>query len=320
MLAIRNFEANKANYQALFDIIDATWTDEKVDVDSFMHMEKNRNPKHYFGRVVAEVDKQIVGSCMFSETWWTTVPNEYRINVSVLPSYRKQGIGSALYDYAAKQIVKDGHTIECIRSSSREDQSAGNQFLLKRSFVEDNRYPRSELQLAKFVTAPFAHYEQRMADQGIVIKPLSQVIPTDSGWQQKIYELSWVFEQDEPTPEEPTKIPFDEWVKDELENPQFRPEGWAMALDGERYAGMSCLWPDKHFPDRLHTGWTGVDRPYRKRGIATAMKLKAIEYARAYGASHIRTDNHEENWMFQINLKLGFEPLPAWLSYKKSML
>lgn len=33
----------------------------------------------------------------------------------------------------------------------------------------------------------------------------------------------------------------------------------------------------------------------------------------------IETDNEENNPMYQINMKLGFEPLPAWVDYEKTL-
>ena len=58
---------------------------------------------------------------------------------------------------------------------------------------------------------------------------------------------------------------------------------------------------------------------YRRRGIATALKLRSIEFAKAYGAKELKTDNEENNPMYQLNLSLGFRPKPAFLSYKKSL-
>jgi hypothetical protein len=47
------------------------------------------------------------------------------------------------------------------------------------------------------------------------------------------------------------------------------------------------------------------------------MKVRAIGFARQYGARVIETDNEENNPMFQLNLQLGFEPQPAWLDFEK---
>lgn len=58
-------------------------------------------------------------------------------------------------------------------------------------------------------------------------------------------------------------------------------------------------------------------RTHRHQKIATALKVLAQQKVIEYGAKTIITDNEENNPMYQINLKLGFEPKPAWLSYQK---
>jgi GNAT superfamily N-acetyltransferase len=66
----------------------------------------------------------------------------------------------------------------------------------------------------------------------------------------------------------------------------------------------------------LNVGMTGVLRAHRRMGIATALKVRAIQFAQTYGARWIETGNEENNPMLQINLRLGFQPAPAWLSFE----
>ena len=60
-------------------------------------------------------------------------------------------------------------------------------------------------------------------------------------------------------------------------------------------------------------------RAHRRQGIATAMKVRAIGFAKEYGAKIVETDNEENNPMYFLNLKLGFESQPAWLSFEKHL-
>jgi hypothetical protein len=71
-------------------------------------------------------------------------------------------------------------------------------------------------------------------------------------------------------------------------------------------------------PHGLFAGITGVIRSHRRRRIATALKLCSIRYAQENGFTTIYTDNEENNPMFQLNLELGFKPLPAWTFYEKN--
>ena len=83
--------------------------------------------------------------------------------------------------------------------------------------------------------------------------------------------------------------------------------------------GLSLLKKNLADSSKIQTGLTGVLRSHRRRGIALALKLQAIAYAKTEGIKTIETDNEENNHMYQINMQLGFEPKPAFLDFEKSL-
>ena len=58
---------------------------------------------------------------------------------------------------------------------------------------------------------------------------------------------------------------------------------------------------------------------FRRKGIATAIKIKAIEVLLKKGVTEVRTDNEENNPMYKINVELGFKPVPFSLDYSKEI-
>ena len=112
--------------------------------------------------------------------------------------------------------------------------------------------------------------------------------------------------------------PFAEFDKS-FEHPDFIPEGYFIAMDGERWVGTSSVWNRRSKPGELYTRLTGVVRSHRRRGIATALKVRAHEFARTTGAETIVTDNEENNPMFDLNVQLGFRPTKAWLQFRKEL-
>jgi len=62
---------------------------------------------------------------------------------------------------------------------------------------------------------------------------------------------------------------------------------------------------------------TGVLPEYRRRGIATALKVKTISYAREHGFRRIFT-NSDNPAMKVLNAKLGFVSGP-WRVYRKNL-
>ena len=112
---------------------------------------------------------------------------------------------------------------------------------------------------------------------------------------------------------------FEIFEKRALDSPNFMPEGCLIAIDGDQFVGMTALWRNEATPDKLETGVPGVLRSHRRRGIATAVKLRSFEFARQHGAKVIETDNEENNPMYQINLKLGFKLAPTWFDLEKQL-
>ena len=70
--------------------------------------------------------------------------------------------------------------------------------------------------------------------------------------------------------------------------------------------------------EEIETGWTGVDSAYRGRGIGQAMKIRAIEYAKANNHPIIWTTiNSLNESSMAINKAFGFQRELAWVYYTK---
>ena len=75
----------------------------------------------------------------------------------------------------------------------------------------------------------------------------------------------------------------------------------------------------KSDPYKGWTGGLGVIRDYRRKGIATAIKIHALKRLLKNGVLEVRTDNEENNPMYKINVALGFKPEPYGIDYKKKV-
>jgi GNAT superfamily N-acetyltransferase len=139
---------------------------------------------------------------------------------------------------------------------------------------------------------------------------------------KKLEELEWMIEQDFPIPDgiAHTRIPFKHWLKlchDFYEN-SYGVD--IIAVYKKQYIGSTDIevYP-KADPHKGWTGGLGVLKKFRRKGIATAIKIKAIEKLLKKGVKEIRTDNEENNPMYKINVALGFTSVPFSLDYLKNI-
>jgi mycothiol synthase len=318
ILWVRAFDFDsEADYARVVAVENAIDPDHADSVENWQHWDRNRSPEHHFRRFVAERDGEVVAFGHYGHQSWSFREDKYFFWVGVHPDHERKGYGSALWDYMLARLSKrePGE----LASWTRENRPRAVEFLEHRGFEAKLRMPISRINPQTFDPAPFAEKIARTEASGIVVKTLAELQQVDPDWRRNMWELEWECALDVPSVDELTKLEFDDWVKKLPGSPNFLPEGWFIAVDGDEYVGMSCLWRNSVRSDKLGTGLTGVKRSHRRRGVATAMKVRALTFAREYGAVEVDTDNEENNPMLQLNLQLGFRPMPAELEFRKRL-
>ncbi len=315
---LRPFNHTHEDFEAWAWLESAIWPDHPHTSGSLRHAYDTRPRDSYWKAHMAVVEGEIVGIVICSEPPVYREPGTYRIYVVVHPNLQRRGIGHQLYDCGYQQLRQDC-PIQALTSSSREDKTDALCFLANRGFVCILREPMSELDLANFDPGPHRSKQDQVRSQGIQVRSLQELAAEYEDWQERYWKLDLTLSYDVPSPTPFTPQPMDEWVKARCTDPDFDPATRWIALWGEEWVGMTELWITEAAPDRASTDLTGVIRPARRQGIATALKLQAIQYAQDQGIKSIVTDNEENNPMYQLNLALGFTPLPAWLTFRKDL-
>jgi GNAT superfamily N-acetyltransferase len=245
-------------------------------------------------------------------------PRKFWIDGYVHPDHQVQGIGSALYDHviAALQLF-DPLALLCV---VEEDKAHSLSFIKGRGWQEESRTWISRLNLTTFDSTPYARLGAKMRAQGIEIKTFKE-LQDDPDRNHKLYDLRWAIQQDVPASGGValTPIDFDFFVHNHLSGPNFIPEGYFVAVDGHEYVGLSNFWGTDG-RQTIRTGLTGVRRSYRRKGIALALKLRAIAYAKQQGYTMIETNNASSNRpMLAINESMGFVKQPAVIVFMKNL-
>jgi len=332
MLQIRRFEPSDTEYEEIRRVHDLEWPEHPTTVENLKWGDENWNKKFLRQRIVAELDAKMIVEGVYYQPIWSFKPGKFGMGWSLDPDYidyRENGksVHQLVFDYILEELAE--HEPKILEAGSREDKQHRIDFLNENGFEFQMRYPESELVVTDFDFAPYAGLPAKMTQKGIEITTLAELMERDPNWLNKIYELCWELDQDVPSPDPPTKEPLDEWQKG-LKGPNFLAEGWFVAVDTKiderdyqdeegrgNYVGVSMLGKDDALPEKMHTWLTGVVRSHRRQGVATAMKVLAIEFAQSRGVKTLDTGNEENNPMYELNLQLGFEPKPAWADYQK---
>ena len=104
---------------------------------------------------------------------------------------------------------------------------------------------------------------------------------------------------------------YEHWKRENVEGPGVFLEACFIALDAGEVVGYTSIRRRGADAPDAENLLTAVRRPWRGRGIATALKRAQIERAHAAGVEKIYTANDEVNTAMRgVNERLGYEPLP----------
>ena len=188
-----------------------------------------------------------------------------------------------------------------------------------RGFEEVQREWESRLDVDGFDHSKWAARIAAVEARGIGIATLDELV-SDPERNRKLYELVEAVAADVPSPDDYTSSSFEVFEDRLRTSPNLIPEGYFVAVDGDRYVALSNLWRAQARDDELYVGLTGTLREYRRQGLATALKLKAVQFAARNGVRVLKTWNATSNvGMLEINDALGFVRQPAWIDYAKDV-
>jgi RimJ/RimL family protein N-acetyltransferase len=159
------------------------------------------------------------------------------------------------------------------------------------------------LDVDRFDPDAFAGAVERCRRAGITFTTVAALGDGDAN-RRRLYDLNRACSADIPGRGE--FYPYPEYLAERVEVPSYDPETVVLALDGDRWVGMSAA---SEHRDRgfFFNEMTGVVRSHRRQGIALALKVLVIERVRALGVPAIYTIHHAANTApIALNRKLGY--------------
>lgn len=315
---VGRFRASQQEYEDLSRFLQIVFPERRPESAEELSQEDSGWPAESLHERVAAYfqDRKMaaIGTCY--QAYWQNSPSTIYLRFDIDPDHEKPQLLPLLYQGVQGLLAHRKCEFRRLVSGAREDDSEWVQFLRKRGFREEMRSPSSALRVENFDGSACDGAYKRLAQRGIRLVTLAQLYEEEPEWKRKLRDLRWEIVQDVPSTEpfaEPTEEEFEEMV---LKDPALDEEAFFVALSADgSFVGMSNLWRNDPAGKRLDTGLTGVIRSHRRRGIATALKMRTIQYAQTSGAETIETSNEEGSPMLALNFKLGFAPKPAWVDY-----
>jgi GNAT superfamily N-acetyltransferase len=310
----------EGDYERMLEIRNAIFPDYKTSIGEIRHWDSTWEADKYFKlRLVAEDEsKRVVGFGQTNHMPHQFAPDKYEINVQVDPAHQRRGYGRTLFERLLETVRQRGGTL--VRAEAKESLSESIAWLHRRGFGEIQRYWESRLAVADFDFDAFAAAIPRAIEQGVTFTTLAEEGIERPEILRAMYELDREITRDVPLPDPVTDTSYESFVKGALENPNFMPEAWFLAKDGDRYVGLSNLWKSQELAGVYYQGLTGVLREHRGRGLAMALKMHGMHFVRERGIREVRTWNNARNRpMLNINEAMGFKKEPAWVEFSRAL-
>lgn len=314
MTDIRPFRGDDADYGELVELLASQMPDERQTIAEIRDEDDAiADAGRWSARVVAEDAGRIVGQAMIRELVSYPAPGRLLLYVIVRPDHERRGHGSDLFSALEDMAARRGATELITEATDRVP--SGVRFAERHGFHEIEREWAMELDLT---TADPPRDDS--PPTGIAIRTLAELKRDDPAWLEHVHELYVQLERDVPSDLEYVPPSLETFRRTELEAEGADHQAFFVALDGDRWVGVSELRRRQAVDGVLEQHLTGVLRSHRRRGIARALKVRGIAWAREGGYRTIRTTSATTNVpMLTLNERLGFRRGQAWIVFRRTM-
>lgn len=244
----------------------------------------------------------------------------WRVNLRVDPKWRRKGIGSALLARLEAHAKEQG--AKKLVAAVRGNDPDGLAFAKAKDYAQFHERIDAYIDVPKFDATPFGDPDETMRKAGIRLASYGDLMKEHAAdteaFQRRMLPAIWEMARDVPSPSPmpETPPPFEQAKRMFFEGPGIDPDTTIVALRGDDIVGMSVTAVKEN--GSAYTNFTGVARAERGKGIALAMKLRALAALKTRGIRLFGTTNDEQNAAMRgINRKMGYVPDPPTLMFEK---
>ena len=317
MISIKNFTSTDFEFKELARI------DNLVNHDSIAHPDEDKNEWNIRDksiirdRLLLYRENTLIGVIYYSQGRDENNKTTF-FTLNLDPNYNNNGYRKLLYNKMLERVkifnCNKVHTSIYDHPNYEEIKKLINREKFK--LVQTNREYSCDIRNVDIYK--YQPLMKKLESEGIQFYDSKEEMLDWPNHYKKLEELEWTTGKDMPIPDgiKHTRSPFEQFMKSGLDFYENSYGTEIVAVKDEQYIGSTDISVfQKSEPHKGWTGGLGVLKEFRRKGIATAIKIKAIEKLLKKGIIEIRTDNEENNPMYKINVALGFKPVPFSLDY-----
>jgi len=280
---------------------------------AYQHL-SNCDPYH--DMIIAEVNGEMIG---YSRGWWLEDPDAQRLyihNGFLIPEWRRKGIGRAMLLWMEKRLGEIALThppepAKIFQVNVTQFQK-GTASMLEHSGYRPARY------FYEMVRPTLDEIYESPIPAGVEIRPVS------AEQYPAIWKAVDEASQDEWGYKKPSEQDYQEWLTD----PHFQPKLWQVAWDitSNQVVGHVLTFiqreEKKQFDrKRGYTEGIGVNRSWRRRGLARALISRSLLAQKAAGMSEsaLVADSDNLSGATRLYESCGFQIVKCDTLYRKPM-
>ncbi len=264
------------------------------------------------------LDGQLAG---YARTFQNPQPeNEVRcyLSVEVHPAQRANGLEDALLDWAEERgrqrvLLTAGGTARVLRFGILDSQTKQQAQLEQRGFSVVRYFYRMQRDLSEPIPAV-----QLPADLALRVYAPQAGGPELSDAVHAAFNEAfrdhWSFDP----------VTAEDWQIFFIGRSSFRPDLTYVVMDGDEVAGLSIngISPEENARHGRSEGWVeelAVRRPWRKRGVATALLCASMHAFKAEGLQHamLGVDTQNLSGALRVYEGVGFKPIKRYIQFEK---
>ncbi len=237
--------------------------------------------------------------------------------VIVFPEHHRRGIGREVVSWL-EAFAREGGA-KCLLFMVHERFPESMVVASRFGYEPRTLYYQSVIDPQGFEGERFAELVASARDKGYEVKSLAE-LPQGEELDRAYFDAVHVSDADTPFMEYFGWPEYDDYRRMVMNAAWFDRNGVFVALKDTEIVGVSTVNKGSgDFNGEMFVDYTGVLREHRGNGLATALKVRALEYAKSIGGTMLRTENNDANpAMRAVNKKLGCTEKPGmWMVVKE---